>query len=199
MQNTKTVKMVQMAILIAIIILMAFTPIGFIRTGGLEIALIGIPVAIGAMILGPTAGAVLGLTFGVISFIQCFGFSPFGATLLGINPIATFIVCVPTRVLMGYLTGLFTNILLKIDKTKTVTYFVMGAVAAALNTLFFMTTLMLFFWNTDYIQGMNVDGLGVVAFIFVFVGINGACEIPACCIAGGTVAKALTKVVKKAE
>ena len=81
MRNSKVTKMVQMAILIAIIALMAFTPIGFIKTAGLEIQLIMIPVVIGAMLFGPLAGAVCGGAFGVLSFIQCFGMSQFGVML----------------------------------------------------------------------------------------------------------------------
>lgn len=95
-----------MALLVAIILLMAFTPIGYIKTAGLEITLIVVPVAVGAVTLGPTAGAILGGVFGITSFIQCFGMSQFGALLLGINPFLTFLVCVPTRILMGWLTGL---------------------------------------------------------------------------------------------
>lgn len=98
--------LVEMALLVAIILLMAFTPIGYIKTAGLEITLIVVPVAVGAVTLGPTAGAILGGVFGITSFIQCFGMSQFGALLLGINPFLTFLVCVPTRILMGWLTGL---------------------------------------------------------------------------------------------
>lgn len=95
--------LVEMALLVAIILLMAFTPIGYIKTAGLEITLIVVPVAVGAVTLGPTAGAILGGVFGITSFIQCFGMSQFGALLLGINPFLTFLVCVPTRILMGWL------------------------------------------------------------------------------------------------
>lgn len=72
--------------MIAIILLMSFTPLGYLRTAGLEVSLITIPVAIGAMIIGPKAGLLLGTVFGLTSFYQCFGMSPFGAALLGINP-----------------------------------------------------------------------------------------------------------------
>lgn len=88
--------LVEMALLVAIILIMAFTPIGYIRTAGLEITLIVVPVAVGAVTLGPAAGAILGGVFGITSFIQCFGMSPFGAALLGINGFLTFLVCVPT-------------------------------------------------------------------------------------------------------
>ena len=53
-----TTYMVEMALLIAIILIMAFTPIGYIKTFGLEITLIVVPVAVGAVTLGPAAGSV---------------------------------------------------------------------------------------------------------------------------------------------
>ena len=97
--------LVELALFVAIILLMAFTPIGYIKTAGLEITLIVVPVAVGAVTLGPTAGAILGGAFGITSFIQCFGMSAFGAILLEVNPFFTFLVCVPPRILEGWLTG----------------------------------------------------------------------------------------------
>lgn len=82
-RSSRTVKLVEMALLVAIILILAFTPLGYIKTLGLEITLIVVPVTIGAIILGPLGGAVLGAVFGITSFIQCFGMSPFGAVLLG--------------------------------------------------------------------------------------------------------------------
>lgn len=199
MRNKKTVKMVQMAILIAIIILMAFTPIGFIKTGGLEIQLLMIPVVVGAMVLGPAAGAVCGFTFGLMSFIQCFGFSAFGAVLLGINPFFTFLVCIPTRVLTGYLAGLVFQLMKKVDKTNIVSYFVGGLSGAVFNTVLFMATLMICFWNTEYIQSLNASNMKVLPFTVAFVSINGFLEWPVTCIAGGIVSKAVHKVVKSNE
>ncbi|MEE0397906.1 MAG: ECF transporter S component [Lachnospiraceae bacterium] len=196
MRNSKVTKMVQMAILIAIIALMAFTPIGFIKTAGLEIQLIMIPVVIGAMLFGPLAGAVCGGAFGILSFIQCFGMSPFGAMLLSINPFLTFMVCIPTRILTGYLTGLLFQWFKKIDKTKTVCYFAGGLVGAVLNTVFFMSVLMLSFGNTDYMKSLNAGNLNVFAFVVAFVGINGLLEWPVTCIAGGAISKAVQKALK---
>jgi len=198
MKNSKTLKMVQMTILIAIVLLMSFTPIGYLRTAGLEVSLLTIPVVIGAMLLGPGAGAVLGAVFGLTSFWQCFGMSPFGATLLGINPVFTFLVCVPTRTLMGFLTGWLFQLIHKVDKSRTISYFIGGLIGAALNTLFFMGTLVLLFWNTDYIQGINesLGGLNVILFVGAFVGINGLLELPATCIAGGAVAKAVERATR---
>lgn len=196
MRSTKTIKMAQMAILIAVVLIMAFTPLGYLKTAGLEISLITIPVAIGAMVIGPTAGAVLGAVFGFTSFYQCFGMSPFGAMLLSINPLYTFFVCVPTRILMGYLAGLLFKAFIKADKGNTVCYFVGGFMTAFLNTLFFMGILILFFWNTEYIQSLNAAGANAFMFVIAFVGINGVVEWIATTVAGGIVSKAVAKIAK---
>ena len=61
-----------------------------------------VPVIVGAIVMGPAAGALLGGVFGLISFWECFGKSAFGVVLMGINPFLTFLVCVPTRILAGW-------------------------------------------------------------------------------------------------
>ena len=52
MKKNKTLEMVQLAVLIAIMLILAFTPLGYLRIGPLAISLMTIPVVIGAMILG---------------------------------------------------------------------------------------------------------------------------------------------------
>ena len=198
MKDKKILKMAQMAILTAIIMIMAFTPLGYFRTAGLEISLITIPVVIGSMIIGPGAGAALGGIFGITSFYQCFGMSPFGATLLSINPLFTLLVCIPTRILMGYLTGIIFKLLMKADRTKTVSYFIGGMIGAFLNTLFFMGMLMLCFFHTDYLQSLNASmgNLNAISFVIAFVGINGLFEMIITCFLGGVIAKALSKAIR---
>ena len=149
-----TTYMVELAVLIAIILIMAFTPIGYIRTLGLEITLIVVPVAVGAVTLGPMAGLILGTIFGITSFIQCFGMSAFGVMLLSINPVFTFIVCVPTRMLMGWLTGLIFQGLRKGSATKKIACPVSCLASPLLNTLFFMGAICILFYQTDYIQSL---------------------------------------------
>ena len=191
--------LVEMALLVAIILLMAFTPIGYIKTAGLEITLIVVPVAVGAVTLGPTAGAILGGVFGITSFIQCFGMSQFGALLLGINPFLTFLVCVPTRILMGWLTGLIFAALYK-SPAKKFSYYIASLACPLLNTFFFMGFLCLFFYNTDYIQGI-VSSLGVsnpVVFVAAFVGVQGLIEAGFCFVVGSIVSRALSVALKRA-
>ena len=175
-----------------------FTPIGYIKTAGLEITLIVVPVAVGAVTLGPAAGAILGGVFGITSFIQCFGMSAFGAMLLSINPVATFFVCVPTRILMGWLTGVIFKGLRKTKMPASASLTISNLCCPLLNTTFFMSVLVICFYHTDYIQSM-VTALGAKnAFLFIlaFVGVNGLVEAIVCFVVGTAISAALRKALR---
>jgi uncharacterized membrane protein len=192
--NVRTLKMVQLALFTAIILLLAFTPVGYIKLPtGLSITLVGIPVIVGAITLGPSGGAILGAVFGLTSFAQAFGMEPFGTMLFSINPIGTFITCLIPRILMGWLTGLIFQGLRKTDKTKLLSYVVTSLAGSLLNTVLFMTSLMIFFYNTDLIQdiavGFNITN--VFALVIAMVGINAVAEI----IVGGILGTAIAKPI----
>lgn len=214
MKKKGTLYLVQMALLVAIIILMAFTPIGYIRMPGLEITLIVVPVAVGAVLMGPAGGAILGGVFGITSFIQCFGMSPFGAALLQINPVWTFLVCVPTRILAGWLAGLIFYGMQKLRSkgmekkglqaegngekssfTKYLPHYVANLACPVFNTIFFMSTLCIFFFQTDFIQGL-AGGANVFAFVVAFVGINGLIEAATCFVVGSAISQVLVRVLR---
>lgn len=193
-----TAYLVEMALLIAIILIMAFTPIGYIKTLGLEITLIVVPVAVGAVVLGPAAGAVLGAVFGITSFIQCFGMSAFGSVLLSINPIYTFLVCVVTRTLMGWLTGLIYRAVRRSNSLKKASVVIANLCCPILNTLLFMGVLVLLFYQTEYIRGFaqTLGAANPFTFVVAFVGINGIVEAAACFVAGSAISQALKKIVR---
>lgn len=191
-------KMVQMALLTAIILLLAFTPIGFIKLpAGLSITIIGVPVIIGAITLGPAGGAVLGAVFGLSSFAQAFGLERFGTTLFHINPIGTFVTCMIPRVLMGWLTGLIFQALKRIDRTRFISYLITSLAGSLLNTVLFMTSLMIFFYNNadfqNLIKGLNAANVFILAVLMV--GVNAIAEVIVCGILGTAIAKPLEKYV----
>ncbi|HHT56907.1 MAG TPA: ECF transporter S component [Herbinix luporum] len=193
--------MVQLALFTAIILLLAFTPIGYIKLPtGLSITIIGIPVIIGAITLGPVGGAILGTVFGLSSFAQCFGFDPFGAMLLGINPIGIFITCMVPRVLMGWLTALIFQALKRFDKTKLLSYVITSIAGSILNTVLFMTTLMIFFFNTPEIQKIAQESFNtgnVFVLIIAMAGVNAIAEIIVSGIIGTAISKSIDKFTKK--
>lgn len=200
-RSNKTVYMVELALLIAIILIMAFTPIGYIKTLGLEITLIVVPVAVGAVILGPLGGAILGAVFGLTSFIQCFGLSAFGAALLGINPVYTFLVCMVPRLLMGWLTGLAYRGMCKVPSLKHVKVIAANLCAPILNTVLFMGVLVLFFYQTDFIQGFvsSTGASNALIFIVLFVGMNGLIEAVLTFVVGSAITKALQVALKNVQ
>ena len=193
-----TKQLVEMALLTAVIILLAFTPLGYIRTLGFEITLIVVPVTVGAVTLGPAAGAVLGVVFGVTSFIQCFGMSSLGTALLGINPVFTCIVCIVPRFLMGWLTGCVYQGLKKTKSMKKAAVVLANLIGPVFNTVFFMGTLVLLFYRTEYIQGIaqSHGASNALTFVFALVGINGVIEAAACFVVGSAISKALQAALK---
>ena len=166
--NPKVLKITQAGILIAIMLIMDITKIGYLKFGLIEITIMMIPVVIGAIMCGPAIGGLLGGIFGLTSLMQCFGQSAFGTFLMGINPLLTVIVCLLPRILVGVFSGLIFKAIYKIDKTKIVSFAVATLSGALLNTLMFMGCLILFFWNNDaFITQMKswslpVDNLGFI-------------------------------------
>ena len=197
--NTRKVStrtLVELALLTAIIVVMSFTPIGYLKTPIVEITFITIPVVVGAILVGPAAGAFLGGVFGLTSFIQCFGMSQFGAMLLSINPFWTFIICFVPRVLMGWLCGIIFRAMLKCDRTKFKLWaYGVGAFSgAALNTILFVITLVVLFGRTDFILSI---GDTLPKLIAAIVGLNGVIEAVVCTIVGAAVAKALSRALSR--
>ncbi len=195
MSKVKTLALTQNAVLASIVVLMAFTPLGYLKLGAVEMTFIMIPVAVGAITLGEKSGAFLGLVFGVSSFIQCFGMSPFGAALLQINPIFTFIMCLVPRILMGYLCGIIYKALYKLKKGFAVV--VASLSAPVINTTFFMTLLILLFGKSDYVMGMRAGTENLLMFLIAFVGLNGLLEIIGTTIITPPVAISIEMAVRK--
>lgn len=190
--STKTGKLVRLSVILAILLLLAFTPLGYLKVGAVEISFLMLPVVVGAITLGPLEGLILGAAFGITSFIQCLnGTSFFGATLLGIQPIYTFILCVIPRMLAGWLPGLVFKALRKIKATESVWSFLISCtLGAVLNTVFFIGFLLVLFGGTDYIQGF---GKNVWAIIVALTGVNVIFEAIACAVLGTPITKALVR------
>ena len=196
----RTRYMVELALMSAIIFLMAFTPLGYFRTPGISITFLTVPVAVGAIILGPKGGAVCGLVFGITSLIQCFMGGSFGSMLLGINPVGTAFTCIVPRILEGLLCGLVFQAIRKGSSSKNSAYLAASLACPLLNTVFFMSAVVLIFYHTEYIQGI-VTALGVTnpfMFVLAFVGIQGLIEAGVCFVIASAVSRALGVALKAA-
>lgn len=186
--------MVLLAMLSGILLVMSFTPLGYLNIGPLAISLNMIPVAIGAVALGPGGGAFLGAVFGITSCLQCVGIggsSLMGMILFEISPILTILQRLIPRVLAGWLTGVVYRGLRKLH--FPLARYVAGFGAAAFNTVFFMTALVLLFGNTEYLQDL-IAGRSILLFVLSFVGINALVEVLAATVTVGVICKALEKL-----
>ena len=192
----KTVRLVELALLTAIIAVMTFTPIGYLKLGPLELTLIMVPVIIGAVTLGPAAGAFLGLVFGA-----CFSLSAFGAILISISVFKTLVVCVVPRVLAGWLTGLIFNAVTKKTKKDGANYLVASICGSAFNTIFFLGFLALLFINTTFTpeQSAALGGAEniLTTVIGIAAGINAPIELVVCAVLGSAIGKGLSVGLKK--
>jgi uncharacterized membrane protein len=163
---------------------------------GLSITFNMIPVAIAAIAIGPKGGAIIGGAFGLISFLQCFGImgsSGLGIALMqeGANPILMFVHRFGSRFVDGLLLGYIFRALrgrCNVFAACSVT----GFFAAFLNTLLFMSTLVLFFSNTAKMQ-QSMAGRAFFAYIVASVGVNGLIEMAVSTILTGAVGTALHK------
>ncbi len=187
-------QLVILGLMTAILLLMAYTPLGYLNIGPLAITFNVIPVAISAITLGPVGGAITGAVFGLTSFLQCIGVggtSAMGVVLFGINPVLAFIQRFVPRVLDGFLLGYIFRGARKLTNVS-VACMVTGFCSAFLNTVFFMGALVLLFGNTEYMQGL-IGGKNVILFICGFVGINAVFEMLSSTIITGAVGLALYK------
>ncbi|MBO5303689.1 MAG: ECF transporter S component [Lachnospiraceae bacterium] len=199
MKKYTTKEYVELALLIAVVAILSYTPLGYIKTFGFEITTVVVPVAVGAVTLGPGAGAILGAAFGLMSLSRwMMGMSALGAALFSINPLATFVVCVVARTLMGWLTGILYKAFVKVKFMKKGALVAANLCAPLLNTTFFMGFMVLFFYNTDYIQNL-VETMGAAnpfMFVIAFVGLNGLVEALVCFVIGSAVSKALKAALR---
>lgn len=189
--------MVELAALLAILLLMAFTPLGYLQIGILAISLLSIPVAIGAVHLGVFAGTLLGTVFGLTSLIRAIsGINASGAVMFNLNPAGYIWLAVGTRFLMGLCTALIFKGLVKLHVNIKAASFAGCLAAPVLNTIFYMTAFVTVFH--DYC----VDNLGMTAvfsFIITNVGINGVIEALCGCLAGGAITVGLRAALKNYE
>lgn len=196
--TSNTRYLVELSLMAAIIVLMALTPLGYVKTPALSITLLTIPVAVGAIILGPKGGTILGAVFGATSFAQALTGSGMSAILMQISPLGVLFLCFVPRIIEGFLCGMIFQTLRK-TTVKKAAYYIAGFACPVLNTILFMGSLVLIFYRTEYIQGL-VSSLGVhnpLTFIVALVGIQGAIEALVCGIVSGTVSLTLAKALRR--
>ncbi len=184
-QGKKTSYMVQLALMIALVVAVSFIPVlGYIPLVVIKATTVHIPVIIGAIILGPKAGAVLGLTMGITSIIKntiepsltSFVFSPFipvpGSDSGDIR--ALLIALVP-RMLIGVVAGLIYRLFSLFDKKGFAACGAAALLGTLTNTGLVMGGIYLMF-GQQYAETVNVGFEMLGTFIMGIVATNGLAE-----------------------
>ena len=190
--------MVCVALMAAIVIVLANTPLGMIQLPVIKATTVHIPVIIGAVLLGPLAGGILGGVFGICSLISntmaptllSFAFSPFMSTTGLPGVLKALWISVGCRILIGVVSGWLWKLFEKVHLNQTIALPITGFVGAMVNTVTVMGSIYLLFAQ-QYAQAQNV---GITAVWGLIMGTITASGIPEA-IASAVLVLALGKVL----
>ncbi len=204
-RNEKTKTLVLFAMFVAIIAILAVTPLGIISIGFIGATTIHIPVIIGAIMLGPKFGAALGFCFGVISCLK----STFSGVVTGFlfspaipvpgtghgSPWALVIALVP-RILIGVVSYYVYAGLSKLIKSDGVSMGIAAFCGSLTNTVLVMGLIYIIFKDA-YSQAIDLAGKTIEVIIGTTVVVNGIPEAIVAVIISVAVCKALKTYMKK--
>lgn len=142
-KKTDVLVLSQMALMIALMLVLSFTPLGYIPLGFIRPTTMHIPVIIGACLLGPKMGGILGGVFGITSLLKStfeptlmsFAFSPF----YSVGDISgngwSLVVAIVPRVLIGVVAGFLFRKLRETKLPDTISLAISGLVGSMVNTI----------------------------------------------------------------
>ncbi len=192
----------QFSILLAILAIICFTPLGSIPIGPLVATIAHIPVIITAINLGVGAGSLMGFFAGLFSFIVwsfmppnpaiAFVFTPFHAP----GNALSLVICFVPRILIGTSAGLlFKAINYYAGKSKildTLSYIIASVCGSLVNTVFVLGGIYLFFGRL-YAESLGLSYDILIGLLMGVVGTNGVLEL----IIAAVVAYAVCKPIRK--
>ena len=191
------------AMMAAIIIVLANTPLGLIQLPTIKATTTHIPVIIGAILFGPMAGAILGGVFGLCSLISntiapvaaSICFSPFLSTTGLVGAGKAVWVSVGCRVMIGVVAGWLWLALKKLKVNDLLALPVVGFAGSMTNTVFVMGSIF-FLFRAEYAAAQNLTMELVYDFIIATVTGAGVLEALVALVLVTAIGKALLKVLK---
>ena len=189
--------LVLLALFVAIEIFLNVTGIGLIPLPLIKASTLHIPVIVGAVLMGPLAGGVLGGVFGLCSIWSnstaptalSFAFSPFLATSAA-GAVKTIWIAFGCRVLIGVVAGWLWIILKKLRVNDLVALPVVGVAGALTNTGLVMTSIYLLL-SPEFAAAKNIAMEAVMGAVMAIVAANGVPEAIAAAVLVTAIGKAL--------
>lgn len=197
--NPKVGRLARMALLVAIIILLTFTPLGYITLPFIAATTIQMPVIIGAVMMGPMAGLALGIAFGLSALCKVLmmpGADPVATAILSYNFFLYAVIAIVPRGLMGWLSGLLSAGLNKtLPNQRLISYGITGFVGSMLNTIFYLGSLWLMASGiVAEVYSMDISGVG--AMVMTVAATAGIPEAIVSCVIVAAVCRALQAIDK---
>ena len=200
LRNTKSLAL--LGVLLAIELILTFTPLGLIPLGFMNATTLHIPVIIGAIFLGPIGGGILGASFGILSVITntirpnitSFVFSPFITISNTSGNFASLIIAIVPRILIGVVAYYVYKLVA--SKNKTIAYSLAAIAGSMTNTILVMGGIYIFFGQA-YAAAKGLAFEALFGIILGIVGMNGIPEAIVAAIIVATICKVLSKVYKQ--
>ena len=194
------------ALMAAIVILLANTPLGMIQLPIIKATTVHIPVILGAIILGPTAGAILGGVFGICSMISntmaptllSFAFSPF-MSMTGIpGALKAVWISIGCRVMIGVVAGLLWKVLKACKVNQLIALPITGFIGSMTNTICVMGSIYILLAQ-EYAEARSVAINAVWGLIMGTITASGIPEAIAAAILVALIGKVLLRFVVRSN
>ena len=187
------------AMFAAVQLLLNVTGIGLIPLPLIKATTLHIPVIIGAVLLGPLGGGILGGVFGLCSLwtntmapsAMSFAFSPFLATSLS-GALKAVWIALGCRILIGVVAGWLWIGLKKLKVNDLLALPVVGVAGALTNTVFFVGMVVGIFQNSYF------GGTGFFAIFLSFFTLNVALEVVVCALVAAALSRAMLHFIPQA-
>lgn len=156
-----------LAVLVALVVVLQLWG-SSIRIGGTNLSFVLVPIVLGAIMIGPLAGAFLGLLFGAIVIAMGVTSDPFTIFLFSQNPFGTVALCLLKGLAAGLVPGLLFKLIRK--KSKYAAVIIASVAAPVCNTGVFILGCLLmsgtigaFIASNEAFAGMSVMYFLVIA------------------------------------
>ena len=196
--------MATLAMFVGILLVMGMTGIGFIPLPLIKATTMHIPVILGAILLGPSAGAVLGAAFGLCSIwantttpgIMAFAFSPFMSNDGLVGAAKALWISMGCRILLGYAAGWFWRLIKKLKISDYLALPISAAVSSIFHTFIVMGSIYLLLAE-QYAEAKNVALTAVFGLVMGTVTASGIPEAIAAAVLVTIIGKALLKLIAR--
>ena len=193
-KHLRILRLTSLALLLGLELLLALTPIGYLKIGGTSATLLTLPIAVAAVALGPAESGILGLAFGITSFVQCFFGDPLGTLAVSISPWRAAVMCILPRLVMGIAVGWIFRWLTRANCNKTVTCAVTCGCAPLLNTILFIESLVILYGSEPEVLALfKVSNLWGI--VLALISLNAVLELALCLIVGTP----LTRIIARKD